>query len=53
MKNKLKKMPITCVPVLKEEIKKLWVLITSKEFLKNCPTACPEGCCWLLNTKER
>jgi transposase len=33
MKNKLKKRLITSVSVLKEEIKKLWVLNTSQEYL--------------------
>jgi transposase len=41
MKNKLKKMPITSVPVLKEEIKKLWVLNTSQEYLKKLSDSMP------------
>jgi CRISPR/Cas system-associated protein Cas7 (RAMP superfamily) len=42
MKNKLKKRTITSVPVLKEEITKLWVLETLPEYLKKLSDSMPK-----------
>jgi hypothetical protein len=41
MKNKLKKKAITSVPVLKQEIMKLWVLETTQEYLKKLSDSMP------------
>jgi hypothetical protein len=39
MKNKFKKKAITPITALKEEIKELWVLDTSQEYMKKLSTS--------------
>jgi hypothetical protein len=42
MKNKLRKKAITSVPVLQQEIMKLWVLETTQEYLKKLSDSMPK-----------
>jgi hypothetical protein len=51
MKNKLKK-AITSVPVLKQEIIKLWVLETTQEYLKKLSNSMPTRLQLIIKHKE-
>ena len=51
MKDKLENIPITSVPMLQEEIKKLWVQSTPLEYLRKLSDSMPKRMRMVLEAK--
>ena len=51
MKDKLENIPITSVPMLQEEIKKLWVQSTTLEYLRKLSDSMPKRMRMVLEAK--